>query len=200
MRALASTGSRVRAGALLALGALAVHQLRYLLVTGEIPGAAHAHAYLGLLAPVAVAAATAAIALSLLAAASRRADRSSLRLADTTERAALYALGLLAAYFVQELAEGVLVAGHGGPLAAGAGAGGWLVLPLAVAFGALAALAGRWLDRVESSLGAAPRRRRRRAPARLGRPRSRRGRALASLTLAFGLARRPPPLAPSFAD
>ncbi len=197
MRAAPSLGSRVRAGALLALGALGVHQLRYLLVTGDV--SVTGHTYLELLAPLLVGTAIAAIGLSFAAAALRRRLPKPLDPGCATERAAAYAVGLLAVYLAQELTEGLLVAGHGGAAEILTGAGGWLAVPLAMAFGAFAALAGVWLDRVEASLVPAADRPKLRAPRRLRSRTSPELPALAARPLAFGLARRPPPAPPSFA-
>lgn len=191
MRGAPTHGSRARAAALFALGALAVHQLRYLLVDGS---GAHAHGYLELLVPLTVATTVAAIAVSILATLARRCLPTPLDPTHTTERAAAYALGLLTVYFAQELAEGIVVAEHG-VLAGVLGAGSWLALPLAMAFGALAALAGGWLDRVELRVALAGRRARPRPRARGARPRRPTRRAPQSLVLGFELSPRPPPAA-----
>ena len=191
-----SAGPRVRAAALFALGALAVHQIRYVLAsTGADEAAAHGHGYLELVAPVLVATTVATIGISLLAALVGRVA-APLDPGHATERAAAYALGLLAVYFVQELSEGLLVGGHGA-FAGIVGPGGWLALPLAMAFGAVVALACGWLDRVQYKLAAAARTFPQRAPQtlrhRAGIPRG----GLALRPLEFGLARRPPPAIPA---
>jgi hypothetical protein len=85
------------------------------------------------------------------------------------------------------------LAGDPAALAAAFGPGGWLVVPLAMAFGAGAALAGRALDRAEVCLARRMHQRPRRAPRSVARPRLVLAPNLASRTLAFGLARRPPP-------
>ncbi len=185
------TSATIRGAALIAIGALALHQARYLLASGEL--AAAAHGYLGLLLPLVATGACAAIALTI-AAATRRAPVRA-RPADVTERAIAYAAALFSAYLVQETVEGVVVAGHGGLAATLTGAGAWLALPLAIAIGALAAFAARWLDRVEVRVAAAAARpATRRAPRRSALPRPPARRALATRSLAFGIARRPPPL------
>ena len=190
-------GSRMRSAALLALAALAVHEARYLLAYGAHAGrveAASGHAYLQVAAPLLAAAAGAAIVGSVLAPALMR---RLPRLADPaagTERAAGYAVALLAIFVCQELIEGI-VAGHGDILGGVAGPGGWLALPLAIAFGALIELAGRWLDRAELHVAGlfAPARARTDTshPGPLADPRRT---PLCSRPLAFGLSRRPPPL------
>jgi hypothetical protein len=197
MLAVGSQVRRARQVGLFALGALAVHQARYALAIAggaHETGVAHRHGYLETLAPALLAATAAAICVSLLAAALRRRLPAAAASQGATERAALYAAGLICVYLVQELAEGLLVAGQPGLLEGALGAGGWLIVPLAMAFGAAAALAGRLLDRAEVRLARRVTVRPRRAPRRLARPRAVTARCLASLTLAFGFARRPPPL------
>jgi hypothetical protein len=187
-------GRRARAVALLTLGALALHQARYLLAYGE-PAAAgdgHRHSYLELLAPPLVGAIVATIALTLLAAALRRRSGRPLAPACATERAALFALALLAVYFVQEISE-LLAASHSAGLEAMLGAGGWLVMPLAIALGAVSAFLADWLDRVELRFVGASGPERPRAPRTVARP-SVAWVALLASPLAFGLARRPPPV------
>jgi hypothetical protein len=197
MWAVGSQARRARQIGLFALGALAVHQARYALAIAggaHETGLAHRHGYLETLAPALLGATAAAICVSLLAAILRRRLPPGATPQGATERAALYAAGLICVYLVQELAEGLLVAGQPGLLEGALGAGGWLIVPLAMAFGAAAALAGRLLDRAELRLAQGARPKRRRAPRRLARPRSVVPRCLASLTLGFGFARRPPPL------
>lgn len=193
MRVAPTLGSRARAVALLALGALAVHQLRYLLTAGT---GGHAHGYLELLVPLTVATTLAAIAVSIVATLGRRCLPVALDPAHATERAAAFALSLLTVYLVQELAEGMLVADHG-VLDGVLGPGSWLALPLAMAFGALASLAGGWLDRVELSVALAAHRSRpsTRVPGR--RPPLAARRARPFLALGFKLSPRPPPAAPA---
>ncbi len=191
MRGGPTFGSRARAAALFALGALAVHQLRYLLTAG--PGG-HAHGYLELLVPLAIATTLAAIAVSILATLARRCMPTPLDPSHTTERAAAYALGLLTVYFAQELAEGMLDPEHG-VLAGALGPGSWLALPLAMAFGALASLVGGWLDRIELRVALAARPSVARSRVRGTRaPRAAR-RAREHLVLGFELSPRPPPAA-----
>ena len=189
MHSRSAAARSIRSAALLALGALAVHQARYLVA----PGGGHGHEYLESLAPLLAGATGAAIAISILVTLARRCLPAAPRLEQTTERAAAFAAALLVVYLVQEVAEGLLVPGHS-PLAAFAGPGGWLAMPLAITFGALAALAVHWLDRAEHRVAAALR------PAR---PAVRRRATTAvtalrvprSVALAFELSPRPPPLA-----
>lgn len=197
MSAATSKARGLRQVGLFALGAVAVHQARYGLAIAagaHETGAAHRHGYLGVLIPAIVGATVAAVCVSLIGAAvSRRLSRA--RPPDgATERAALYALGLLAVYLCQELAEGLLASGPSGLADAIVGVGGWLVVPLAMVFGAAAALLGGALDRVEARLAGASPPDRPRAPRALGRPRTVTISPLSLRALAFGIARRPPPL------
>ena len=110
MSAATSKARGLRQVGLFALGAVAVHQARYGLAIAagaHETGAAHRHGYLGVLIPAIVGATVAAVCVSLIGAAvSRRLSRA--RPPDgATERAALYALGLIAVYLCQELAEGL---------------------------------------------------------------------------------------------
>jgi hypothetical protein len=196
----ARIGRATGSAGLLALGALALHQLRYLLAFGADAGAElerQGHSYLDAAVPLLVAFAVAGIVASVvIPAAIRRVP--SLRGDDcVTERAAAYAAALLAVYLAQELTEGILASGHSPGLAGALGAGGWIAMPLAMALGAVAAIARSWLFRAEDVLGAAlARRRLPRAPRDIGDPATAPIRpALSSMGLRFGLARRPPPLA-----
>jgi membrane protease YdiL (CAAX protease family) len=194
------TSRAAGSAALLAVGALALHQLRYLLAYGGEAGTAlesQGHSYLDTAAPLLVAVAVALLVVSVLIPAFVRLAPVLARDVCATERAAGYAAALLAVYFAQELAEGVLAGGHPAGLAGVLGFGGWLALPLAMALGALASVVRGWLYRAERSLATALGRRRlprpqRRAPAP---PRPSARPALSSLALRFGFARRPPPLA-----
>jgi hypothetical protein len=186
--------------ALLVLGALVLHQLRYLLAYGGAAGAElerQGHAYLELVAPLLVAVAVAALIASVIAPALMRLAPALAQDVSSAERSAGYAVALLAVYFAQELAEGALAAGHPAGLEGVLGATGWLALPLAMALGAVAAFARAWLYRAERRLAAAvslrrlPRPERRLVPS-VGAPTRR---PLSSLGLRFGIARRPPPLA-----
>jgi hypothetical protein len=198
MRRLARISRVAGVVGLLSLGALALHELRYLLAFGG--GAATelertGHGYLDLLAPVLVALALATIVVSVVAPAILRAAPSLGDGGYLTERAAGYAAALLTVHLAQELTEGLLHGGHAG-VAHAFEAGGVLVLPLAMALGALAALARGWLERAERRLAAAlergplPR-----APRRIGcGPVAPTFRTLTTRCLQFGIARRPPPL------
>ena len=189
-----------RAAALLALGALAVHELRYLLAYG---GQAHSammsqgHGYLGELAPALVVLALSALCGRLATAALGR-PMATGGSRPLWRAAAAFAAALAAIFAAQELVEGAVFAGHAAGVAAVLGGGGWLALPLALAIGLITAVADRLLAGTERALLAQARRRRRPRGARalvLAKPHSRIDFALRPL--AFGLARRPPPAPPA---
>jgi hypothetical protein len=197
---LSGAPSRVRLArnaSLLVLGALAVHQLRYWIAFGNDAAAVmhrEGHGYLAMAAPVLVALAAATVAAALLAAAlspQRRQARPG-----TLAAASLYALALFTVFGAQELTEGFLAAGHPRGLAGVVGGGAWIALPLSLAIGLASAALARLLDRAEAALGESTGRRSPpRAAVRTAPPRTVVRRApLASMPLAFGLARRPPPL------
>jgi hypothetical protein len=192
------TAHYVRLAALLAVGAAALHQLRYLVVFGSSSSgelAREGHGYLvDLLPALAVLVFSAALATVVRGTEGAASARSPL-----TRRIAVFAGALLTIYTGQELLEGILAAGHpAGPGALLAG-GGWVALPLALAIGALAALLARALEGFERAIAVvhAAARRRSRAPAVRGRALPARLARLAAAPLAFGLARRPPPAAPA---
>jgi hypothetical protein len=199
MSALRGTSRIARTASVLSLGAFAVHQLRYLLAYGHQTGEALAHQGHGYLSEGGGVAATLAL-VTLLAtllagvlAPSRRPGEPAAVVFRRT--AGLFALALLAIFCAQELTEGALAAGHPAGLAAVLAHGGWLSLPLALAIGAVCALAALALQGVERTLARAvsrPRRSRRAVP--LARPTADPYRSpLAALNLGFGFARRAPP-------
>ena len=194
MRSAMRTAHRVRLAAILALGAFALHQLRYLIASGGT-SAAEGHRYMGdLLPPLSV-----LVLAALLATLLRGTEGASRARAPLARRVAVFAGSLLAIYVGQELLEGLIPAGHSASLIAVLADGGWVALPLAVAIGALAALLVRLLEGVEGAIAVvhAERPLRSRAPAIRGRALRARGISLLSAPLAFGLARRPPPPAPA---
>jgi hypothetical protein len=193
----ALTGRLARRASLLALAALALHQLRYSLAYGGDAGAAlerQGHSYLGDLGAIVVAFAVSLALARLLAATLGRLRPEPA--ARALPRAALaFAAALLAIFATQELSEGALSAGHPGGLAAVLANGGWLALPLAAALGLLVAIADRLLAGAERRLAeASPRPRLGRArPPVTAAPAGPDLTPLAALCLRFGLARRPPP-------
>jgi hypothetical protein len=157
--------------ALLAGGAMAVHQLRYLLAYGD--GSHHAlesqgHAYLG-------AVAAAVVGLFVLAAVDYAVRLWRAEAGSPPKGRQLWAacsLWLIAIYGSQELAEGQLAAGHPHGLNALFGHGGWIALLLALVIGGVISLllvaseravrfvaARRRADRVSAETSPRPRRR-----------------------------------------
>jgi hypothetical protein len=131
---------------LLAGGAFALHQLRYLIGYGDRSHGqlgVQGHSYLTLLGPLV------AVALMLVAAdfCARLIDARGGRLPGRSPRLRqLWALAttcLVVAYATQETLEGALSPGHPGGVAGVVGHGGWVALPLAIAFGLAVALLAR---------------------------------------------------------
>jgi hypothetical protein len=124
----------LRLAALMGAGTFAVHQARYAFgyrAEASDALAAHGHAYLAPVAPV-----IAGAVILCLAELVRRVARGAPAAAPRFGR--LWAgttVALLAVYVVQELVEGALAAHHPGGLFGVAGNGGWVALPLAMAFG-----------------------------------------------------------------
>jgi hypothetical protein len=131
-----------RIAALLCAGALAVHELRYLLAFGAGSGRALAHdghAYLSAINPL-VALLVAGVLAQLMRLGARGAHAGA-RPATTFRRSWVQAsAALLVVYAVQELVEGQLAAGHPAGLAALDGNGGLLAVPVALVIGAIVAL------------------------------------------------------------
>ena len=185
-----------RGAALLALGALAVHQLRYLAAFGSESGEAlhrEGHGYLAEALPILVALAAAVLIASLVASALAGSARRGMP--SVSARALRYGFALLVVYAAQELAEGALAAGHPAGISALIAEGGWVAIPLAAALGLVVALAERLHQRgAERIAGYVARPLR---PAEASDPAAPVWRAaatpLAASPLAFGLARRPPP-------
>ncbi|HEY8465232.1 MAG TPA: hypothetical protein VIL04_00355 [Solirubrobacterales bacterium] len=193
MRAREATDARLVA--LIALGALALHQLRYALAHGPEAGAALAregHAYLQLVAGPVLTLALAAIVVSVV----RRAWSGGPRSAPSAPRTyGWITASLLAVFAVQELAEGALFAGHASGIAALVGGGGWLALPLAAVIGALLTAASLLLSRADEALAELIERVRspRRAPRATRSTGTERAVRRPGFDLRFGFARRPPP-------
>lgn len=141
----------VRMAALMGVGSLAVHQLRFLLWYGHGSDGtlrAQGHAYLAVVGPVVVAGAVIAGArfLNRLAQGARTSAPRFARL-----WAGLSA-SLVAIYCVQESLEGLLTQGHPGGTDGIIGHGGWLSVPLSLAVGLALALALRGAARASELL------------------------------------------------
>jgi hypothetical protein len=189
---------RARATGVLALGALALHELSYALTGGGPSGAHGSHAYLADAVPVVVMLATALLAVTLLA--PLGGDSFARGSRGVVSRTLLYAGLLLGAFYAQELTEALLDPAPGDALAPIAGPGALVAVPLALSLGIVAALVTRGLEDFEERLAAAqlaalPRLRRRRSNAARPRPALLRRLPAAGASLAFGFARRPPPSA-----
>jgi hypothetical protein len=195
MRSTMRAAHNVRLAAILASGAFALHQLRYLLAPGaSSPTALSSHGYMTeLMAPIAVLVLAAAVATLVRGTEGALPERAPLG-----RRIAVFALALLAIYVGQESAEALLTTTHPASLAATLADGGWIALPLALLIGGLAALLARVLEAVERAIAIVHAERvRSRPPLVRGRGLAARCLRLASSPLAFGLARRPPPPAPA---
>lgn len=185
----------LRALAVLGLGAIAVHQLRYLFGYGGDAGAAlseQGHGYLTGVLPVLLALGLATLLTSFLARPGRAPEPSG---PQALGRILAYSGVLIATYTMQELTEGVLASGHPGGLAGLFGHGGLVVFPLALVVGALAWLAARGLEEVEAHFAC----RRasqpsRRAPDSVGTCRDLDRRRPQFDAIASGLWARPPPV------
>jgi hypothetical protein len=167
------TTSALRTSALIALGAFVVHQLRYLV--GEGAGG-QGHSYLGVVLPVLmVLAAASAVGATVVALSTGPANRRSAGWMTCT-------VALLVIFAAQETAEGLAPFAHGG----------WIAVPIAILVGRIVSLLLAAFRSIEQRLAVT--RPTPRAPSVLGRARPCRARPLMGKPLAFGLARRPPPL------
>ncbi len=151
----------LRTSALFYVGALSLHELRYLVGWGA--GAERAlghqgHAYLAYAMPWAVALAAAGLAQVVRRLPRRRGEGPDRRGRRPATGAWLVAsAGLLAVYAAQETVEGLLAPGHPAGLAGVFGHGGLVAVPLALAIGGLIVLTERG---ARAALG---------SPSRLGR-------------------------------
>jgi uncharacterized membrane protein YgdD (TMEM256/DUF423 family) len=191
MRSPLRIAHNVRIASILAVGAFALHQLRYLIASGASSAEHSAHGYMtDLMTPIAVLVLAAALATLI-----RGTEGAAPARAPLVRRIAIFAGALFAIYVGQESLEAILTAGHPAMLADG----GWFALPLSLGIGALSVLLAGALERVERAIAIvhAERVRRSRPPAVRGRALPARVLSLLSAPLAFGLARRPPPPAPA---
>jgi hypothetical protein len=150
--------TRIRAAALLAGGALAVHELRYLLSFGSEAShvlAVTGHGYLTVLAPL-VTGILVAVLGGALARFARGGDPSTGGALPSTARLwAVASATLLGVHLFQETLE-VLVTGRPGGVTAALGDGGPVAVPLALLVGAFVALALRGSAAAESAAQCAP--------------------------------------------
>ncbi|MGI9556758.1 MAG: hypothetical protein ACR2N5_02330 [Solirubrobacterales bacterium] len=183
-----------RMGAVLAIGALALHHLSYLAAHGGGASevlAGSGHGYLALIAPAVIVAAAglavAGVAIPVL-------NRRRLLTRSTFEsRAVGLAAAMLALFVAQELAEALVM---GGSASAALLAGGWLTMPLALVLGALGSFALAGLAAVSDAIvRERPSMWRRRRSAVRALPPAPSLVPLPAHALAFGFARRPPPYA-----
>lgn len=193
----------MRTAGLIATGAVAVHELRYIVAgSAADPGAGHGYLPLvGLVSIVLLAVACAQLAAVVEHArrTGRAEDAGRFRTAGRDGEPPaflstwlLMALALTLIFFAQELLEGLVAGRHGSNLHGVLAQGGSIAAPLALAVGGLLALA---LAGARSAVVAAARRARRteargRSPARL---RPSRGHRSAGSPLARHLAGRAPP-------
>jgi len=180
--------------ALLAPGALGVHELRYLFAYGGDAQRTldhQGHAYLAALTPLVSLLLAGALARLLVGLASGRRGRPR----GSWRRLWAAATGaLVAIYCCQELLEGSLSAGHPGGLAGVFGHGGWLAFPLAVVAGLLVGVALRLGEELTVAAVAAPRPALRRPAIRVPAPATGEW-VVTAPVLARHLAGRAPPLA-----
>jgi hypothetical protein len=124
--------ARLRTTALLGVGALVVHELRYRIAFGGSAQSALAttgHGYLGVIAPAV--ALLAMLGLASLAHRIASADASA-----GTRRGRIWltlTLGLVGIFCMQELLEALFATGHPEGFDGVFGDGGWLAIPLAMA-------------------------------------------------------------------
>src|SRR6478609_3453876 len=149
MRSAMRLAHSIRLAAILAVGAFALHQLRYLLTigsSGELAQVGH-HYMADLLPPIAVLVLAAAVATLI-----RGTEGASPSGTPLTHRITLFAGALLAIFVGQECLEGIIAVGHPAGPATLVANGGWLALPLALGIGALSALLAKALESVERAI------------------------------------------------
>jgi hypothetical protein len=140
-----SLGWRIRAGVLIAVGALGVHDLRYLIAYGGHAGqelSLQGHGYLRLATPLiaGLLVLAAAAFASRLAGAYARGHGEAATPPPLSRMWAYAAAILISVYFCQEWVEGQLAQGHPAGVAAVFAHGGWVAVPLALFIGLLIAL------------------------------------------------------------
>jgi hypothetical protein len=191
-----SRGARIRDTALLLTGAWLVHELRYRFGYGADAAEAmqhQGHGYLEQLLPALIAATCAALLVGILAPVLRSGPKQRRR--PPARSWIAFSLALLAVFCIQELVEGALAAGHPSGLDGLLAGGGWSAAPASLLIGLALVPVARFFDRVEVALATSPRRDALpRAPRSFAVPSGASARAPLPSPLAFGIARRPPPL------
>jgi hypothetical protein len=140
----------LRSATVVAAGAIAVHQLRYLIGYGGDASRAlddQGHAYLDALLPLLALLGGLTLIATVVAAVAGAPPRS--RRGVPVVRALAYAGAILAVFGAQETLEGVFAAGHPGGVAALVAHGGLVALPLAAVFGWVVWAALRGLETLE---------------------------------------------------
>jgi hypothetical protein len=130
----------LRFASLIVAGALAVHELRYLVGGHGVGAAGHGYLPLAGLAAALLAAAACAQLLARVTRA-RRTGLEDPREIGFRQAWLVASLSIAAAFFAQELLEGLIAGGRASGLGPVLEAGGWVALPAAVAVGALVAVA-----------------------------------------------------------
>ncbi|MCW3010087.1 MAG: hypothetical protein JWO90_491 [Solirubrobacterales bacterium] len=146
----------LRLFALLIVGGLALHELRYLLAFGSHAGdvaAAQGHAYLALTGPLLGLIATSALACLVLRSATTG-THCSVRAVRVRRLWPLLSVGLLVLFVGQELLEGALTVGHPSGFDAVLGGGGWIAAPLSVLVGGAIAVSVRVVARFVAAVRA----------------------------------------------
>jgi hypothetical protein len=150
---------RIRAATLISVGAIGVHDLRYLIAYRG--SAAHelsvtGHGYLRVVTPLV--AGVLVLVLASFAGRLLRGAGDEAPLPSTQRMWTFLSAVLVAIYCCQEWLEGVVASGHPGGVAGVMGGGGWVAVPLAIAIALLIALALRGAE-AAIALAACPRRR-----------------------------------------
>lgn len=158
------TPSKLRGTALIAAGALTLHELRYVIAAPAAEQAGAGHGYL----PLAGLACALVLALAFaqlvsVAARARRTGAGEERGLSFGGIWLLCASALAGIFIAQELLEAALDPGRPGVVAGALGAGAWVCLPLALLIGAIVAFA---LVAARAVVVAAARRGRRAGPSR----------------------------------
>ena len=136
-------------------GVLGIHELRYLLAFGDQTASTLAHTghgYLATAVPLCGLVLAAGLAWCLLQAAVGSTRDTGHRAISRQRLWGLASAALLAIFAGQELVEGWLSSGHPGGLTVVFGAGGWTVVPLALAFGGVVTLCAGIAERAERAL------------------------------------------------